>query len=86
MTRLVFGQDAVPPGPPIKMAYAGRASCGHVRAFIVDDGREATVDLALSWADQGLTLERIPAEQAESEMGECDVCRPGTMQEGLGLA
>lgn len=86
MTRLVFGQDAIPPGPPIPMAYAGRAACGHVRAFIVDDGRGDTVDLALSWADQGLALERIPVEQADREMGECDACRPGTVQEGLGLA
>ena len=86
MTRLVFGQDAIPPGPPIPMAYVGRASCGHVRAVIVDDGRGDTVDLALSWADQGLALERIPVEQADREMGECDVCRIRVEQVGLGLA
>jgi hypothetical protein len=85
MSRLVFGVDVAPDGPPVPMAYVGRASCGHIRAVLVDDYRQATVQEAVSWAWEGLEVEHIPVEQANHEIGGCDVCRPAE-QEGLGLA
>lgn len=81
--RLTFGDvwpEELPKGMP--MAYAGRASCGHVRWVIRDSGPVASA-AALEMGLQGLTAERIPWDEAEAARGSCWQCDPEQGKFGL---
>ena len=68
-TRLRFGVDDAPV-VKTRMAYVGRADCGHIRIIVADTARSDFAEMAYS----GLTLERIPL--AEAVLGECEWCEP----------
>lgn len=77
-----FGDD--PPVVTTRMAYVGRATCGHVRILVVDSGRVSALQNLSELYGSGLLLERIPVADARRDLGECAVCEPPDQPE-LGL-
>lgn len=72
--RPVFGDWQAANGPAVTMAYVVTASCGHVRAVIVDEGSGSAQEAA-GFALQGMTVDRRPMREALRNGG-CSICMP----------
>lgn len=81
--KLIFGVDEAPI-LKLQMALIARAACGHVRAYVRDDGSSSLDRWPSENAAPGLTLERVDLKEAIRDSGECERCQ-APAQDGLGL-